>query len=210
MCTPTTYKVKFAQWVLHRYTPRFPAYTVPTEPPLRQKASNMSIPTTSRAFTVGKVNDIWTQQITDVHVDNLGEGDVLIAVEYSCINYKDGLATSEKGRVARIDPLIAGVDLAGTVVESASPDFLVGTQVIAHGYDIGVAHNGGYSALTRIPAQWLVALPAGMTTRTAMMIGTAGFTAALSVDALERAGLTKGSGPVLVTGATGGVGSVAV
>jgi acrylyl-CoA reductase (NADPH) len=170
----------------------------------------MSNPTTSRAFTVGKINDVWTQQITDVSVDDLGEGDVLIAVEYSCINYKDGLATSEKGRVARIDPLIAGVDLAGTVVESASPDFAVGTQVIAHGYDIGVAHNGGYSALARIPAQWLVALPAGMTARTAMMIGTAGFTAALSVDALERAGLSQGSGPVLVTGATGGVGSVAV
>ena len=104
----------------------------------------MSNPTTSRAFTVGKVNDVWTQQITDVSVDDLGEGDVLIAVEYSCINYKDGLATSEKGRVARIDPLIAGVDLAGTVVESTSPDFLVGTQVIAHGYDIGVARHGGY------------------------------------------------------------------
>ena len=170
----------------------------------------MSSPTTSRAFTVGKINDVWTQQITDVSVDDLGEGDVLIAVEYSCINYKDGLATSEKGRVARIDPLIAGVDLAGTVLESSSPEFVVGTKVIAHGYDIGVAHNGGYSALARIPAQWLVALPAGMTTRTAMMIGTAGFTAALSVDALERAGLSKGSGPVLVTGATGGVGSVAV
>jgi len=167
----------------------------------------MSTPTTSRAFTVGKINDIWTQQITDVSVDDLGEGDVLIAVEYSCINYKDGLATSEKGRVARIDPLIAGVDLAGTVVESSSPEFAVGTQVIAHGYDIGVARHGGYSALARIPAQWLVALPIGMTTRTAMMIGTAGFTAALSVDALERAGLTVGSGPVLVTGATGGVGS---
>ena len=170
----------------------------------------MSNATTSRAFTVGKINDAWTQQITDVSVDDLGEGDVLIAVEYSCINYKDGLATSEKGRVARIDPLIAGVDLAGTVVESTSPDFAVGTQVIAHGYDIGVAHNGGYSALARIPAQWLVALPAGMTARTAMMIGTAGFTAALSVDALERAGLIVGSGPVLVPGATGGVGSVAV
>ncbi|MEI7966435.1 MAG: alcohol dehydrogenase catalytic domain-containing protein, partial [Actinomycetota bacterium] len=104
----------------------------------------MSTPTTSRAFTVGKINDIWTQQITDVSVDDLGEGDVLIAVEYSCINFKDGLATSEKGRVARIDPLIAGVDLAGTVVESASPDFAVGTQVIAHGYDIGVARHGGY------------------------------------------------------------------
>ena len=134
----------------------------------------MSNPTTSRAFTVGKINDVWTQQITNVSVDDLGEGDVLIAVEYSCINYKDGLATSEKGRVARIDPLIAGVDLAGTVIESSSPEFVVGTKVIAHGYDIGVAHNGGYSALARIPAQWLVALPAGMTTRTAIYTASSG------------------------------------
>lgn len=173
-------------------------------------SANTSASNSSRAFTVGKINEVWTQQITDVATSDLGEGDVLIAVEYSCINYKDGLATSEKGRVARIDPLIAGVDLAGTVVESANPEFAVGSQVIGHGYDIGVAHNGGYSALARIPAQWLVAMPHDMTTKAAMMIGTAGFTAALSVDALERAGLKAGSGPVLVTGATGGVGSVAV
>jgi acrylyl-CoA reductase (NADPH) len=170
----------------------------------------MSTPSTSRAFTVGKVNDIWTQSIATVPLDSLGEGNVLIAVEYSCINYKDGLASSEKGRVARIDPLICGVDLAGTVVESTSTMFHVGCKVIAHGNDIGVSHHGGFSQFARIPEDWLVALPKNMSCKTAMMIGTAGFTAAESVDALERAGLTPGTGPVLVTGATGGVGSVAV
>ena len=170
----------------------------------------MTTPTSSRAFTVGKVNDVWTRSITDVAIDSLGAGDVLLAVEYSCINYKDGLASSEKGRVARIDPLIGGVDLAGRVVQSANPEFPVGSYAIAHGNDIGVSHHGGYSQFARIPADWLVAMPQNMTSKTAMMIGTAGFTAAESVDALERAGLRPGDGPVLVTGATGGVGSVAV
>jgi acrylyl-CoA reductase (NADPH) len=170
----------------------------------------MTTPTSSRAFTVGKVNDVWTRSITDVAIDSLGAGDVLLAVEYSCINYKDGLASSEKGRVARIDPLIGGVDLAGRVVQSANAEFPVGSYAIAHGNDIGVSHHGGYSQFARIPADWLVAMPQNMTSKTAMMIGTAGFTAAESVDALERAGLQPGDGPVLVTGATGGVGSVAV
>jgi acrylyl-CoA reductase (NADPH) len=170
----------------------------------------MTTPTSSRAFTVGKVNDVWTRSVTDVAIDSLGTGEVLLAVEYSCINYKDGLASSEKGRVARIDPLIGGVDLAGRVVQSANPEFPVGSYAIAHGNDIGVSHHGGYSQFARIPADWLVAMPQNMTSKTAMMIGTAGFTAAESVDALERAGLRPGDGPVLVTGATGGVGSVAV
>jgi acrylyl-CoA reductase (NADPH) len=170
----------------------------------------MTTPTSSRAFTVGRVNDVWTRSVTDVAIDSLGTGDVLLAVEYSCINYKDGLASSEKGRVARIDPLIGGVDLAGRVVQSANPEFPVGSYAIAHGNDIGVSHHGGYSQFARIPADWLVAMPQNMTSKTAMMIGTAGFTAAESVDALERAGLRPGDGPVLVTGATGGVGSVAV
>ena len=170
----------------------------------------MTTPTSSRAFTVGKVNDVWTRSVTDVAIDSLGAGDVLLAVEYSCINYKDGLASTEKGRIARIDPLICGVDLAGRVVQSANPEFPVGSYAIAHGNDIGVSHHGGYSQFARIPADWLVAMPQNMTSKTAMMIGTAGFTAAESVDALERAGLRPGDGPVLVTGATGGVGSVAV
>ena len=166
--------------------------------------------TTVRAMLVGKVDDVWTRRIEDVSIDGLGDGDVLVKVEWSCINYKDGLASSEKGRVARIDPLIPGVDYAGTVVESADPSLAPGTPVIVHGYDVGVAHHGGYATHARAARGWVVPVPAGLTTRTAMMVGTAGFTAALSVDALERAGLRPGTGPVLVTGATGGVGSYAV
>ena len=163
-----------------------------------------------RAMLVGKVDDVWTRRIEEIPSDSLGDGDVLVKVEWSCINYKDGLASSEKGRVARIDPLIPGVDYAGTVVESADPSLAPGTPVIVHGYDVGVAHHGGYATHARAARGWVVPVPAGLTTRTAMMVGTAGFTAALSVDALERAGLRPGTGPVLVTGATGGVGSYAV
>ena len=166
--------------------------------------------TTVRALLVGKVNDVWTRRIEDIALDALGDGDVLVKVDYSCINYKDGLASSEKGRVARIDPLIPGVDLAGTVVESSVPGIATGTNVIVHGYDVGVAHHGGYATHARVSGSWVVPMPNGLSSKTAMMVGTAGFTAALSVDALERAGLRPGTGPVLVTGATGGVGSYAV
>jgi acrylyl-CoA reductase (NADPH) len=100
--------------------------------------------------------------------------------------------------------------LAGTVVESSDPSVAVGSKVIVHGNDIGVAHNGGFATMARVPAKWVIPMPAGLTTKTAMMVGTAGFTAAMSVDALERAGLKTGPGPVIVTGATGGVGSYAV
>lgn len=163
-----------------------------------------------RAFTVGKTDSGWTRSITEVDPSALGTGDTVIAVEYSGINYKDGLASTEAGRVARIDPLIPGIDLAGEVVSSGDPALPAGTKVIVHGYDIGVAHHGGFATRAVVPAEWVVPMPSGLDTRTAMMVGTAGYTAALSVDALERAGLTPGMGPVLVTGATGGVGSMAV
>lgn len=165
---------------------------------------------TTRALLVGKVNDVWTRRIEEVSLDALGDGDVLVKVDWSCINYKDGLASSEKGRVARIDPLIPGVDLAGTIVDAGESGLAVGSPVIVHGYDVGVAHHGGYAAYARVSSKWVVPMPSGLTTKTSMMVGTAGFTAALSVDALERAGLHPGTGPVLVTGSTGGVGSYAV
>jgi acrylyl-CoA reductase (NADPH) len=165
---------------------------------------------TTRAFVVGQSPDGWFRSIRDMPVDDLGEGDVLIKVQYSGINYKDGLASTAAGKVARIDPLIPGIDLAGVVVESGDPSIAVGATVIAHGYDIGVAHHGGYAGLARVSAGWIVPMPAGLDTRTAMLVGTAGYTAALSVDGLEKAGLAPGTGPVLVTGATGGVGSMAV
>ncbi|CAB4881726.1 unannotated protein [freshwater metagenome] len=165
---------------------------------------------TTRAFTVGPTESGWARTVTELAVAELGPGDVLVRVEYSGINFKDGLASSAEGRVARIDPLIPGIDLAGVIVESDAPAFAPGMRVLAHGYDLGVAHHGGYAGLARVPAEWLVPMPAGLDSRTAMMVGTAGYTAALSVDALERAGLVAGSGPVLVTGATGGVGSMAI
>jgi len=162
------------------------------------------------AFTVGKVDDRWTRSVTNLSTDDLPAGEVLIRVEHSCINYKDGLASSETGRVARIDPLVPGVDLAGVVLESSAAGVAVGDRVIVHGYDLGVAHHGGYAGQARVPAGWVVPMPDGLSSTQAMMIGTAGFTAAKSVAALQQHGLQPGSGPVLVTGATGGVGSVAV
>ncbi|MBX7450443.1 oxidoreductase [Mycolicibacterium sp. 3033] len=139
----------------------------------------------------------------------LPDGDVEIHVEYSSVNYKDALAVTPKGGVARAYPLIPGIDVAGTVTASTSPDFSVGDAVIAHGQDIGTGRHGGYAQVARYPADYLVKLTS-LGTAEAAAIGTAGFTAALSVDALRAHGVQPGDGPVLVTGATGGVGSVSV
>ena len=119
-------------------------------------------------------------------------GEVEIRVGWSSVNFKDGLATRADGRVARISPLIPGIDLAGEVVASADPSLAVGTPVLAHGYDLGVSRHGGYSEFQRVPAGWVVPLAPGFTARDAMAIGTAGFTAAMSVVALEERGLTPG------------------
>jgi acrylyl-CoA reductase (NADPH) len=152
--------------------------------------------------------------VRDFAAADLPAGDVEIRVAWSSVNFKDGLATRVDGRVARIDPLIPGIDLAGDVVSSDDPSFSAGDQVLAHGYDLGVARHGGYAEYERVPAGWVVPLRdegrSGLTTREAMAIGTAGFTAAMSVVALEEHGLRPGDGPVLVTGASGGVGSTAV
>jgi acrylyl-CoA reductase (NADPH) len=141
---------------------------------------------------------------------DLPAGEVAVRVDWSSVNYKDALATVADGKVARISPLIPGIDLAGEVIESGDATVPAGSAVLAHGYDLGVSRHGGYGAFTRLPAGYVVPLPAGLTGRAAMAIGTAGFTAAMSVAALERHGLRPGDGPVLVTGASGGVGSVAV
>src|SRR6476620_2345864 len=139
----------------------------------------------------------------------LPDGEVTIAVEYSSINYKDALAVTPKAGVARSYPLIPGVDVAGTVTASAAADFAVGDRVVAHGYDIGTGRHGGYADTARYPADYLVKLDA-LTTAQAAAIGTAGFTAAMSVNAIRAHGVRPQDGPVLVTGATGGVGSVSV
>jgi putative YhdH/YhfP family quinone oxidoreductase len=145
-------------------------------------------------------------QVTSLSLDDLPDGDVLVEVAFSTVNYKDALAARPDGQVARISPIVPGVDLAGTVVEGPGE----GTQILAHGYDIGVARHGGYAGFARVPADWVVPLPDGLSAREAMTLGTAGFTAALSVLELVGRGVGPGDGPVLVTGATGGVGSVAV
>jgi acrylyl-CoA reductase (NADPH) len=139
----------------------------------------------------------------------LPEGDVEIHVEYSSVNYKDALAVTPKAGVARGYPLIPGIDVAGTVTSSGSPDFEIGDRVVAHGQDIGTGRHGGYAQTARYPADYLVKLST-LTTADAAAIGTAGFTAAMSVEALRAHGVEPGDGPVLVTGATGGVGSISV
>ena len=152
------------------------------------------------------------QQISLKQVDEsqLPEGDVTIDVAYSTLNYKDGLAITGRSPVVRKFPMVPGIDLAGTVRESSHADWKVGDAVVLNGWGVGEAHWGGLAQVARLNGDWLVPLSAAFTTRQAMAIGTAGYTAALCVDALIAAGVTPDQGEVLVTGATGGVGSVAV
>jgi acrylyl-CoA reductase (NADPH) len=163
-----------------------------------------------RAFVVRRHDDDVSGGVEELGLDDLPPGEVLIEVSWSSVNYKDGMVTVPGNRVARTSPLVPGVDLAGVVVASDDPSLAVGTEVLAHGGDLGVARHGGFAGYARVPAGYVVALPAGLSPRQAMAIGTAGFTAALSLDQLEQRGLRPGDGPVLVTGASGGVGSFAV
>ena len=176
--------------------------------------SGSAIPEQFRAFVAERVAEAdppsLRRGVRTVDLDMLPEGTVEVRVGWSSVNYKDGLATRIDGKVARISPLIPGIDLAGEVIASTDPGIQVGRAVLAHGYELGVARHGGYTEFQRVPAEWVVPLPPGLTARDAMAIGTAGFTAAMSVAALEERGLEPADGPVLVTGASGGVGSTAV
>jgi putative YhdH/YhfP family quinone oxidoreductase len=173
-----------------------------------------AIPETFRAFVAEKVDGPDGPRVDrgprEFAASDLPDGEVEIRVDWSSVNFKDGLATRIDGKVARIDPIIPGIDLAGEVVGSDDPAIPVGAPVVAHGYDLGVARHGGFAEYERVPAGWVVPLGDGLSTRDAMAIGTAGFTAAMSVIALEDRGLRPGDGPVLVTGASGGVGGTAV
>lgn len=142
--------------------------------------------------------------------DDLDVGDVLIRTAYSSVNFKDALAATGAGKIIRRFPCVGGIDLSGTVLESADPRFKVGDPVIATSFDIGVAHHGGYAEYARVPADWVVPLPDGLSLFDAMALGTAGFTAALGIIRMEENGLSPAKGPVIVTGATGGVGSLAI
>jgi acrylyl-CoA reductase (NADPH) len=169
-----------------------------------------AIPPTFRAFVAERRDDDVQRGIREFAATDLAAGEVEVRIDWSSVNYKDGLATTAAGKVARISPLIPGIDLAGEVVASEDPAFRPGQAVLAHGNDLGVARHGGFGEYTRLPADYVVPLPAGLSAREAMAIGTAGFTAAMSVVALEERGLRPGAGPVLVTGASGGVGSTAI
>jgi acrylyl-CoA reductase (NADPH) len=147
---------------------------------------------------------------TELGEADLMEGNVTIRISHSTVNYKDALALTGKAPIIRRWPMIPGIDLAGTVLASSHPGFKAGDEVILNGWEAGVSHYGGYSQMARVNGDWLVAKPAGLTSAETMAIGTAGYTAALCVLALERHGVTPASGPVVVTGAAGGVGSVAV
>ena len=143
-------------------------------------------------------------------LDDLSPGEVVIRSHYSSVNYKDALAATGKGKILRRFPLVAGVDVAGEVLSSAAAGFHEGDQVLVTGCGLGESHDGGFSQVVRVPADWVVALPQGLSLFESMALGTAGFTAALAIDRLEQNGLTPGRGPVAVTGASGGVGSIAI
>lgn len=165
---------------------------------------------TFQAVVVDKVEEDFSIKIKEITLADLSDGNVVIKVQYSGINYKDGLASIPNGKIVRSFPHIPGIDLAGVVVSSEDSRFKEGDQVIATSYEIGVSHAGGYSEYAKIPADWIVPLPEGLSLKEAMIIGTAGFTAALSIQRLEENGLCKEQGQVLVTGSTGGVGSLGV
>ncbi len=151
-----------------------------------------------------------TRRLSRMTEDRLDAGEVTIRVAFSSINYKDALAATGAGKIIRRFPCVGGIDLAGEVVRSSDERYAIGDQVVAAGFDIGVAHHGGYAEYARVPADWIVPLPDGLSPLEAMALGTAGFTAALGIVRMEDNGLSPDKGPVLVTGATGGVGSLAI
>ena len=165
---------------------------------------------TFKAIRIDKADKGTTAALTQFDEAELMDGDVTVAVEWSTLNYKDGLAVTGKAPVVRRFPMIAGIDFAGTVAQSQHSAWKAGDKVICNGWGLGETHLGAYAEKARVKGDWLVRLPEGLSAREAMAIGTAGYTAMLSVLALEKHGLTPAHGPVAVTGAAGGVGSVAI
>ncbi|GAB1305957.1 YhdH/YhfP family quinone oxidoreductase [Bacillus altitudinis] len=164
-----------------------------------------------KAILVTEQNDQVSYDLQNVSVNDLSEGEVLIKVAYSSINYKDMLAVQKNGGVIRNYPMIPGIDLSGTIVHTTDHRFVEGQQVIVTGFAMGMSHTGGFSEYARVPADWIVPLPNNLTLKEAMIFGTAGFTAALSIMALQESGMnTKNQPHILVTGSTGGVGSIAI
>src|SRR5262245_34477330 len=165
---------------------------------------------TFRALRVFDENGSIQGRLVQAALSELSAGEVVIKASYSSVNYKDALAATGAGKIIKRFPLVGGIDVAGTVASSSDPRYAEGDQVLVTGYDLGVANDGGYAEYVRVPADWIVKVPAGLSVFEVMAIGTAGFTAALSIVELERNGLQPANGPVIVTGATGGVGSIAI
>ena len=163
-----------------------------------------------KALLIEELDGQVVSAITQMDESRLDAGEVTIRVAYSSVNYKDALAATGAGKIIRRFPCVGGIDLSGVVIKSADSRFKVGDPVIATSFDIGVAHHGGYAEIARVPADWVVPLPAGLSLYEAMALGTAGFTAALAIVRMEENRLTPAKGSVIVTGATGGVGSLAV
>jgi putative YhdH/YhfP family quinone oxidoreductase len=163
-----------------------------------------------RAFRIHNDDDTHRAGIEDIRVDDLSPGEVLVKTAYSSVNYKDALAGSGKGKILRRYPLNGGIDVAGYVVASTDPAFKEGDQVLCTGCGLSETRDGGYGEYARLESKWAIPLPAGLTLRESMMLGTAGFTAALALFQMVRNGQTPAMGPVVVTGATGGVGSLAI
>jgi acrylyl-CoA reductase (NADPH) len=168
------------------------------------------IPARFRAFRIHEDNRKISARFEQIGLDDLGEGDVVVRVRYSDINYKDALAATGAGRILRKYPLVGGIDLAGEVAASDAPQFKVGDKVLVTGCGLSETHDGGYAEYARVKAEWVIPIPPGLDEAKAMGIGTAGFTAALAIHRMEHNALAPERGPVVVTGATGGVGSLAV
>jgi len=163
-----------------------------------------------KAYRTFEDSKVISSRFVEMGVDDLDAGDVIVRTKYSTINYKDALSYNGAGKIMRKYPTNAGIDMAGTVESSSHPRWKRGDKVIVHGYDMGVAHDGGYAEFVRVPGDWIVRRPESMTAFDAMTMGTAGFTAAQAIMLMEHNGLRPAHGPVAVTGATGGVGSVAI
>jgi len=163
-----------------------------------------------KAFRINEVDKKIVAGFEQVTLDQLDKGEVVIKVQYSSINYKDALAATGAGKIIRRFPCVGGIDMSGVVESSTDSRYKKGDAVIATSYELGVSHDGGYAEYARVPADWVVPMPAGMTPFDAMALGTAGYTAGLGIVQMEHNGLTPSAGPVIVTGATGGVGSIAI
>lgn len=162
------------------------------------------------AYRIHKADSGVRAGFEQVTLDQLGEGDVVIHASYSSVNYKDALAATGAGKILRRFPLVGGIDVAGRIHSSSDKRFRKGDRVLVTGCGLGEDHDGGYSEYVRVPGAWVIPIPAGLTERTAMALGTAGFTAGLAIERMEHNGTRPGNGPIVVTGATGGVGSLAV